>query len=112
MEWNVWEAVLRIIVSLPIVILLAYLVIKYGVAKNYSRSRGNLQLLEQVVLSPKASISIIKAGEEFLLISATEQEVKVIKQLESYKLSEPHELQLNLHDTIRRFTRGSGAGNE
>jgi len=112
LEWNLWEAVIRVIVCLPIVLLLAYLLIKYGVAKNYPRNRGNLQLLEQVVLLPKATINIIKAGNEYLLISATEHEINVIKQLEDYQEDEPHEFQFYLNDTFRRFTRGSGGSNE
>lgn len=112
MEWNLWEAVIRVIVSLPIVVLLAYLLIKYGVAKNYSRSKGNLKLLEQVILLPKATINIVKAGDEYLLVSATEQEINVIKQLDNYKENEPPEFQFYLNDTIRKFTRGSGGSNE
>lgn len=112
MEWNLWEAVIRIIVYLPIVALLAYLVIKYGVAKNYSRSKGNLRLLEQVVLLPKATINIVKVGEEYLVVSATEQEINVIKHLNDYQENEPPEFQFYLNDTIRRFTRGSGGSNE
>jgi len=112
LEWNLWEAVIRIIVYLPIVALLAYLVIKYGVAKNYSRSKGNLRLLEQVVLLPKATINIVKVGEEYLVVSATEQEINVIKHLNDYQENEPPEFQFYLNDTIRRFTRGSGGSNE
>ena len=112
MEWNLWEAVIRVIVCLPIVLLLCYLLIKYGVAKNYSRNRGNLQLLEQVVLLPKATINIVKAGDEYLLVSATEHEVNVIKHMDNYQENEPHEFQYYLNDTIKRFTRGSGSSNE
>ena len=112
MEWNLWEAVIRVIVCLPIVVLLAFLFIKYGALKNYSRSRGNLQLLEQVVLMPKATLNIVKTGDEYLLVSATEQEVKVIKQLDNYKEIETQEFKIYLNDTIRRFTRGSGGSNE
>lgn len=112
MEWNLWEAVIRVIVSLPIVVLLAYLLIKYGVAKNYSRTKGNLKLLEQVVLLPKATINVVKVGDEYLVVSATEQEINVIKQLNSYQENEPPEFQFYLNDTIRKFTRGSGGSHE
>jgi flagellar biogenesis protein FliO len=107
LEWNLWEAVIRIIVCLPIVGLLAYLLIKFGLAKNYSRAKGNLKLLEQVVLSPKATINIVRAGDEYLLVSATEQEVTVIKQLDDYQENNVNEYQFYLSDTIKRFTRRS-----
>jgi len=112
LEWNFWEAIIRIIVCLPIVVILAYIFIKYGVAKNYSRTRGNLKLLEQVILLPKATINIVKAGDEYLLVSATEQEITVIKQLDNYQENDEQEFQFYLNNTIKRFTRGSGSSNE
>ncbi|MEA4924154.1 MAG: flagellar biosynthetic protein FliO [Syntrophomonadaceae bacterium] len=106
MEWSLWEAIIRIIVCLPLVLLLAYILIKYGVAKNYAHNRGNLRLLEQVVLQPKGTLNIVKAGDEYLLISATEHEINVIKPLENYQEAEPQELQLNLNDTLNRIFQG------
>lgn len=97
---------------MPIVGILAYLLIKYGVAKNYSRTRGNLKLLEQISLSPKATLNIIKAGDEYLLVSATEQQITVIKQIDDYQEINTPEFQFYLNDAIKRFTRGSGSNNE
>ncbi len=107
MEPNLWGAFIRIIVCLPIVGLLAYLVIKFGVAKNYSRTRGNLRLLEQVMLQPKATLNIVKVGDEYLLLSATEKEIILIKQLENYQENEITEFQSYLGDAMKRFRRGS-----
>lgn len=106
MEWSLWEAIIRVIVCLPIVLLLAFVLIKYGVAKNYAHSRGNLRLLEQVVLLPKATINIVKVGDEYLLISATEKGINVIKSIENYQEAEPHDLQLNLNDVLSRLFQG------
>jgi flagellar protein FliO/FliZ len=103
-----WEAVIRIVICLPIVVILAFLLIKYGFSKNYLRSRGDLKLIEQVALLPKATINIVKAGNEYLLVSATEQEVTVIKKLDDYQENETREFQFYLNDKIKRFTRGSG----
>ena len=107
MEPNLWEAFIRIIVCLPIVGLLAYLLIKFGVAKNYSRSRGSLKLLEQVILQPKATLNIVKVGDEYLVLSATEKEIVVIKKLDNYREYEPVEFQSYLGDAMKRFRRGS-----
>lgn len=106
MEWSLWEAIIRVIVCLPIVLLLAFVLIKYGVAKNYAHNRGNLRLLEQVVLLPKATINIVKVGDEYLLISATEQEINVIKPMENYQEAEPRDLQVNLNDVLKRLLQG------
>lgn len=108
MEWNLWEAIIRIIVCLPIVVILAFLLIKYGFSKNYLKNRGDLKIIEQVALLPKATINIVKAGDEYLLVSATEQEVIVVKKLDNYQEKETHEFQFYLNDKIKRFTRESG----
>jgi len=106
LDWNLWEAVIRVLISLPIICLAAYLFIKYGLAKQYPRSSGSLRVMEQISLSSKASVSIIKAGDEYLLVSATESQVEVIKPMENYQPLETGEFQL---DTIlKRFQTGRG----
>jgi flagellar biogenesis protein FliO len=106
-ESNLWEAWIRIIVCLPFVGLLAYLLIKFGVARNYCRTKGNLRLLEQVVLQPKSTLNIVRVGEEYLLFSATEKEIVLIKKLENYRESEAPDFQYYLKNSINRFHRGS-----
>ena len=107
MEWEFWDAIIRIIVCLPIVGILAYLIIKYGLAKNYSKTKGNLRIVEQITFLPKATLNIIRVGDEYLLVSATEREVIVIKRLENYQENGTPEFQSYLNDTIKRFTKES-----
>jgi len=68
--------------------------------------------MEQVILLPKATINIVKAGDEFLLVTATEHEITVIKQLDNYQENDVPEFQLYLNDKIKRFTGGCGSSNE
>lgn len=107
MEWQFWDAIIRIIVCLPIVGILAYLIIKYGLAKNYSKTKGYFKLIEQVAILPKATLNIVRVGDEYFFISATEQEVVVIKQLDDYQEYDTLEFRTYLNDTIKKFTRES-----
>jgi len=112
LEWNLWEAIVRVVISMSFICLAAFLFIKYGLAKQYPRSRGNLRIMEQVSLTPKASISIVKVEGEYLLVSATDSEVIVIKPMANYQPAESPEIQLLLSDSWKRFLEGRGKKHE
>ena len=107
MEADLWGAFIRIVVCLPIVGILAYVFIKFGFTRNYSRRMGNLKIVEQVTLLPKATINIVKVGNEYLLLGATENEITLIKQLDNYQEIEPTEFQFHLTDAIKKINKGS-----
>lgn len=107
MESNLWDAFVRIMVCLPIVAILAYLFIKFGFSKNHFRRSGYLELVEQISLMPKASLNVVKVGEEYVLFSATENGVVFVARLDNYQANEPTEFQLNLADAIKRMNKGS-----
>jgi flagellar biogenesis protein FliO len=107
LESDLWGAFIRVIVCLPVVAILAYLFIKYGFSKNHSRRVGSLEIVEQISLLPKATINIVRVEDEYLLISATENEIVLIKQLDDYKTMQPAEFQFHLTDSIKRLSKGS-----
>jgi flagellar protein FliO/FliZ len=107
LESDLWGALIRIIVCLPIVVILAYLFVKFGFTRNYSRRKGNLQIVEQITLLPKATLNIVKVGDEYLLLSATENEIILVKQLDNYQEIEPTEFQFHLTDAIKKISKGS-----
>lgn len=107
MDSNLWGALIRTLVCLPIVGILAYLFVKYGFSRNYSRRKGNLVIIEQIVLLPKATLNIVKVGDEYLLLSATEHEINLVKQLDNYQEIETAEFQFHLTDAIKRLSKGS-----
>ncbi len=107
MESDLWGAFIRIMVALPVVAVLAYLFIKFGFSKNQIRSRGNLEIAEQVYLLPKATLNIVRVGDQYLLMGATENEIIYIKELDGYKAIEPAEFQFHLADAIKRLSKGS-----
>lgn len=107
MESDLWKAFIRVIVCLPVVAVLAYLFIKFGFSKNHLRRRGNLEIVEQISLLPKATLNIVKVGDEYLLFGATENEIVFIKEMDGYTASEPVEFQFHLADAIKRLSKGS-----
>ena len=94
-------------VCLPIVAILAYLFIKFGFSKNHFKRTGYLEIMEQISLMPKATLNVVKVGEEYVLFSATENGVAFVAKLDNYRVNEPTEFQLNLTDAIKRLNKGS-----
>lgn len=112
MDWNLWEAIIRVLVSLPIICLAAWLFIKYGLSRSYPSNYGSLRVMEQVHLTPKASMSIVKVEEQYLLVSATEHQVTVIRAIDGYQPPEPRTFPIPLNDSLKRFRAGRGRRHE
>ncbi|HPT68640.1 MAG TPA: flagellar biosynthetic protein FliO, partial [Syntrophomonas sp.] len=68
---------------------------------------GNLEIVEQISLLPKATINIVRVGYEYLLFGATENEIVFIKKLDNYQAIEPAEFQFQLTDAMKRLSKGS-----
>ncbi|NLC77284.1 MAG: flagellar biosynthetic protein FliO [Clostridia bacterium] len=85
MERELWTAVLRIVIFLPLVLLLAYFSIKVGASRGQMwTGSGNLRLVERIALGPKAGLCIVKVGQEYYLIGVSEQKVELLKELPHY----------------------------
>ena len=109
MEWDFWGALLRLIICLPVVVILIYAVIKYGLARNYYRKQGSLQVLEQVFLSPKTRIAIIKVADEYLLIGCSEKDIVLLKQLDAYPEDNVEQPHYGFREYLKSFTRRNGS---
>lgn len=114
MDPSLVGAIIRLIICLPVVGLLAYLFIKFSLSKTYSRRQGYMQTVEQIALTPKVTLSIVKVGNEHLLISASEAGVNLIKQIENYHHQEDYQqdqdykkiFQACLGDALKKLNRG------
>ena len=62
-----------------------------------------MEIIEQIALTPKATLNIVKVGDEYLLLSATEKEINLIKQLDEYHENETVEFQYHLTDAIKKI---------
>lgn len=85
MEFEFWKALLRIIITLPFVLLLAFLFIKYVVVrKKSSFGQGYLQVIEQIGVGNRANLIIVRIGEEYYLFGVTEQRIELLLKLDDY----------------------------
>jgi flagellar protein FliO/FliZ len=86
----VW-AVVRISVALPLVLFLAFLVIKYGLARRYAHggdAGSRLQLLEQLPLSSKTALSLVALGDKYYLLAHQDNTIQLIKELDHLPVME------------------------
>lgn len=89
MDKEILTALIRIIITFPLVAAMAYFFIKYGLARRMLSNDGRrrMRVIEQIPLSPKASISLVEVGGKYLLISHSENNTCLIKEMN--ELPEP-----------------------
>jgi len=89
MSSDLTQAVVRLLVSLPLVLALIYLVLKYGLGRRYMVARGGsrMKLLEQLPLGPKTTLSLVEFGGRYYLLAHQENAISLVKELDD--LPEP-----------------------
>ena len=86
MEGDLWKALLRLFLFLPLVLLLAYFSIRIGASRSQLwRGSHSMQIMERVALGPKAGLCIVKVGQQYYLIGVSEQRVELLKELPHYQ---------------------------
>ena len=78
----IW-AVVRLLVALPLVLGLACLVLKYGLARRYVVTPGNrrMKLVEQLPLGPKTTLSLVALGGRYYLLAHQDSSISLVKDL-------------------------------
>lgn len=105
----IW-AVVRLLVALPLILGMAYLVLKYGLGRRYLVTTGNrrMKLVEQLPIGPKTTLSLVALGGKFYLLAHQDNAISLVKELD--ELQEPEEkiigdiVELN-PQTITEFDR-------
>lgn len=93
MEGELWKAILRLIIFLPLVLLLAYWSIKVGASRGpLSQNTRNMRLVERIALGPKTGLCIVRISGKYYLIGISEQKVELLKELADYGEAEPVEM--------------------
>lgn len=79
-------AVLKIVLALPVVLVLAYLSVRYGLAykKGFQGANRELKLVDQLFLAPKSRICVIKVGKKYLVVGVGEKEITYLAELQDY----------------------------
>ncbi|OPY57461.1 MAG: Flagellar biosynthesis protein, FliO [Pelotomaculum sp. PtaU1.Bin035] len=85
----IW-AVVRLLVALPLVLGLAFLLLRYGLARRYVTTPGNrrMKLVEQLPLGPKTILSLVALGERYYLLAHQDNAVNLIKELNELPVPE------------------------
>lgn len=85
----IW-AVVRLLVALPLVLGLAYLVLKYGLARRYVTTPGTrrMKLVEQLPLGPKTVLSLVTLGGRFYLLAHQDNSISLVKELDELPVPE------------------------
>lgn len=91
MSGDLIETVVRLLVALPLILGLAYLVLKYGLARRYLVTTGNrrMKLVEQLPLGTKTTLSLVALGGKFYLLAHQDNAISLVKELG--ELGEPEE---------------------
>lgn len=79
---EIWWAYFKIAISLPLVLLLAYISIRYLGRKNFScAGRRRMRVREQLWLGAKTAIHLIEVGGNIFLIGQQEGGLFLLKEL-------------------------------
>ena len=86
MGWEFIAALAKLIVFLILVLLLAYLVIRYGLPlMGQGGMRGShLRIVDRLVLNAKSSIIVIEVAGKYFLLAINDGNTSLIKELDDY----------------------------
>lgn len=109
MAYSFWESLVRILLFLPLVLVLAYLMIKFGLSRSLIRQQGrHLKVIDQVALSPKATINVVKVADKYYLIGATENQIVYLKEIDTYPEEDKRETSHRFVEVLKKFKGGEG----
>ena len=112
-ESDMLWSVLKLIIALPVVILLAYISLRLTnqYLKKYNQGK-NIQVLERTPIHNKASICLVRIGEEFMVVGINENAFQVIKTLKQEEVKDFISVDENLnfgeafHKNFNKFKKG------
>lgn len=80
---------IRVLVLLPLILALAYVTIKYGLARNRNFTSGvrYMRTVERLPLGQKGGLALVEIGGRYYLLAFQEENVSLIKEFEA--LPEP-----------------------
>lgn len=78
------QAVARLAVALPLVALLAYLAVKYGLGRRGVKlqKRQHMRVVEQLPLSPKVLLSLVQVGNRYYLLAHQDGSTVVLAEMD------------------------------
>lgn len=95
MESDLWIMLLKIIITLPFILGLIYLSLKYGGIKLQKMQSGRyLKILERVLISKENSLMVVKMGEKAFVVSSSNNKIEILKELEQDEILKIEEINI------------------
>jgi len=87
---ELFAAVLRLLIFLPLVAALAYFSLKYGLGKKWQfQGAGSIKVLDRVTLNAKSHLYLVEAGGKYFILASGEQGVYLITELSDWRPPDP-----------------------
>ena len=82
MSSDIYWYFLKLVFALPVVLFLAYYVVKFGLSRRFHlNGRGRSMLvIEQLPLGPKSVLSIVQVGEFYYLLAQQENGIVLLEK--------------------------------
>lgn len=84
MDKELLAALVRLLILLPLICVLAYITVRFGLARSrqfaaYGTGK-RMRVLEQVSLGPKCGLSLVQVGDRYLLFAHQENTIILVKE--------------------------------
>ncbi|MBO8137502.1 MAG: flagellar biosynthetic protein FliO [Desulfotomaculum sp.] len=87
MDKEILFAFIRTLIALPLVLLLAYLVIRYGLARRgpvQANGTGRrMRVIEQLPLGSKGVLNLVEVGGKYYLLAQSENGFTLVKEFDT-----------------------------
>ncbi|UNC91756.1 FliO/MopB family protein [Candidatus Contubernalis alkaliaceticus] len=108
-----WQFV-KLIIVLPLVLITAVYVIKFGLTRLYPDhyiQRGGLKIIERLHLTQKSWICLVQAGEKYLLLGVTSGGINSLGELSPEDVAAilPKEEKKDFQKYLNEYQRDSAA---
>lgn len=85
---NTAGMIIRFIIFFPAIILLIYILLKYGGGKLQGMQNGRyIKILEKTPLSKNTSLLVVKLGDKGYVISSTESKTEILMEINNEELN-------------------------
>ncbi|MEW6572622.1 MAG: flagellar biosynthetic protein FliO [Bacillota bacterium] len=91
MSNDLFWAVVRLLICLPLVVGLMYLMLRFGLYRRFLpvRTGRYVRVVEQIPLGPKTVVSLVKVSDRYYLLGHGEGTVTILKEIDESLPEEP-----------------------
>ncbi|MEW6661734.1 MAG: flagellar biosynthetic protein FliO [Bacillota bacterium] len=87
---ELYTAVLRLLIFLPLVAALAYFSLKYGLGRRWQlQGTGFIKVLDRVSLNAKSHLYLVEAGGRYFVVASGDQGPRLITELPDWRPADP-----------------------